>query len=518
MLAASSAAVAGGLSGCLGYLPVDKGVPNDGSTRTIHVKPDGSPLNSGSSDDPLESIDRASDFADQGDTVYVHSGEYRELVDLTTGGTADSPFTLTGPPDAVLRPPEGKDQPALDITKSHTHLTGLTITGLHNPDAPENPESYHPGKLISIDGDFDAPDEFLKGLVVSPHRLGGAGQALINSVQFKDSTIGGFKIIGPAGADWIFDDTEGHNGEIVYLGTATDNRVERGFEEYDRTRNIRVHHIDNSEGHPHAELVDCKEGVSDVTVEYCTDAGGGQSNDSVFSTAIALGGFDCTVRWNVIQDAEGPGIEIGPWGTMTNPDFLGEPETDFERKLGTGHAIYGNVFTGNALDAIDFLRESNVPGRETNPRPEDQRMLCENRVDAYSDGNPGSKCNFEHPSTTGVGHLGGESPWDGTVPTADEILTRDAWDPHLTVTVEKTTVTVNETMEIPVAVTNTDEDTAAVELELRVDNYVFDTRQLTIPSDETKETTFTNGGYPRSTELSLLRNGQKVAAIEVREA
>jgi hypothetical protein len=73
-------------------------------------------------------------------------------------------------------------------------------------------------------------------------------------------------------------------------------------------------------------------------------------------------------------------------------------------------------------------------------------------------------------------------------------------------------------MEIPVAVTNTDEDTAAVELELRVDNYVFDTRQLTIPSDETRETTFTNGAPGDPSELSLLRNGQKVAAIEVRKA
>lgn len=160
----------------------------------------------------------------------------------------------------MLRPPEGKDQPALDINESYTYLTGLTITGLHDPAATEDPDSYHPGKLIPIDGDADDPDEYLEGLVVSPYQLGGTGQSLINSVQFKDSEIGGFKIIDPAGTDWIFGDSEGHNGEIVYLGTAPNNRLDRGFEQYDRTRNIRVHHIDNSEGHLHSELVDCKAG------------------------------------------------------------------------------------------------------------------------------------------------------------------------------------------------------------------------------------------------------------------
>jgi len=259
-LAMAAMATVGGLTSCLGYLPVDKGVSDDDGATTIHVKPEGSPLNSGAPDDALTSIDRATDFADPGDTVYVHPGEYTELVDLTTGGSPGEPFTLTGPPDAMLRPPEGKDQPALDINESYTYLTGLTITGLHDPAATEDPDSYHPGKLIPIDGDADDPDEYLEGLVVSPYQLGGAGQSLINSVQFKDSEIGGFKIIDPAGTDWIFGDSEGHNGEIVYLGTAPNNRLDRGFEQYDRTRNIRVHHIDNSEGHLHSELVDCKAG------------------------------------------------------------------------------------------------------------------------------------------------------------------------------------------------------------------------------------------------------------------
>ncbi len=518
MIGGVGGAIVGALAGCAQYVPAEKGVPSDETSgKTIHVKPDGGFLNSGAEDDPLGSIDRAINVADPGDTVYVHPGTYVESVQIHDGGTAEDPITLTGPPEAILKPPEGSETACVKIDGSYVHLTGLTVDGLHNPDEPRNPDSYHPDKLISINSGADDSDTYLTGLVVSPHRIGNASQSLINSVQFRDSTIGGFKVIGPAGARWLFDDTEGHNGEIVYLGTAADNRVERGYDEYDRTRNIRVHHIDNSEGHPHAELVDCKEGVSNVTIEYCTDAGGIQSDDSPFASAIILNGFDCTVRWNIIQDAEGSGIEIGPWGTMSNPAHLGEPETAFERRFGTGHAIYGNVFTGNVLDAIDFLRESKVPGRETNPRPEDQRMICENLVDAYSDGDPDTVCDSDRPSTDGVGHLGGESPWNGTAPTADEILARDAQDPHLDVAVETTSATTDESMEIPVSVTNDGEDTAEVELDLRVGDYVFDTHRLTVPAGGTRSTRFSNGAPSNPAELSLLRNGQKVAAIEVRE-
>lgn len=383
----------------------------------LHVAPDGANSNPGTEDAPLSTIQAAIDRAGPGQTVSVHSGEYIETITVETSGEPDAPITLTGPPDAVLKPPEAIEYQAVEISASYIHITGLTITGLYNPDEPANPASYHPGKLISLNGFPEDGDDYVEGLVVSPHRLGNAGQSLLNSQMIKNCDIGGFEVIGPAGAEWIFDDTvDDHNGEIVYLGTAPDNRVERGYEEYDRTRNIRVHHIDNSAGHPHSELVDCKEGVENVTVEYCTDGGGVQSDDSYYSQCINLGGRRCTVRWNVIQNAIGSGIEIGPWGFISNPEFLSEPQTALERQLGKEHAIYDNVFTGNTFDAIDFLRESEQPGQELNPLPADQQVLCGNLIDGYSDATPAKTCSAELPSGDGVGHLGGDSPWDGAPP------------------------------------------------------------------------------------------------------
>lgn len=513
----AATATLGGLSGCLGYLPVDKGTPNEDSGSTIHVKPDGSPFNSGSPDDPLGSIDRATDFADPGDTVYVHPGEYTELVDLNTGGNSDNPFILTGPPEAVLRPPEGKDQATLDINESYTHLTGLTITGLHNSDEPEDPASYHPGKHISIDGDADAPDEFLEGLVVSPHRIGGAGQALINSVQFKDSTIGGFKVIGPAGTQWIFGDSEGHNGEIVYLGTAPDNRVERGFEEYDRTRNIRVHHIDNSEGHLHSELVDCKAGVENVTIEHCIDGGGAKSNDSYYTRSISMDGKDCTIRWNIFKDIHGDGVRIGPQNYLNDIRWVkSEPQSEYDHQLGTGHAVYDNVFVGCVHDAINFLRESEVPGRDTNPTAADQQVICGNLADGYSDVSMQSDCPTSVPTSNGVGHLAGESPWKTAPPTKTEIFNQWGQDLHLKVTVQRETVPAGTTFEISVIVTNTGEVTEEVIIGLRTGEHLLDETRVNVSPNQDQQVTFSEN-LPPIGELEITRNGQKIGSVYVRD-
>lgn len=108
-LAASSAAIIGGLSGCVRYLPLDKGQSTGDGTSTIHVKPDGSFTNPGTEESPLGSINRAVNIADTGDIVYVHSGEYTEVVEAEVGGDPDNPVTLTGPKDAVLKPPGGKE-------------------------------------------------------------------------------------------------------------------------------------------------------------------------------------------------------------------------------------------------------------------------------------------------------------------------------------------------------------------------------------------------------------------------
>ena len=53
------------------------------------------------------------------------------------------------------------------------------------------------------------------------------------------------------------------NGEIIYLGYSVPE-----------TRNIHVHHVANTEGHPHSELIDAKWETREIRIEHCTDVDG----------------------------------------------------------------------------------------------------------------------------------------------------------------------------------------------------------------------------------------------------
>jgi hypothetical protein len=482
--------------------------------EVLHVGTDGDAGNPGTETAPLSSIGGAVDRAGPGQTVEVHPGEYVEYVEFTTAGDPDAPITLTGPPDAVLKPPETHESQVITVAASHVHITGLTITGLHDPDGsgepgsyPTDPDSYHSGKLVDLNTFPDGGDDYLEGLVVSPHRIGNAGQAFINSRTIRDSEIGGFEVIGPAGASWILDDTEDHNGEMVYLGTAPDNRANRGYDEYDRTRNVRVHHIDNSAGYPHSELVDCKGGVENITVEYCTDGGGAQTDAGPYSRAISLDGHDCTIRWNDIRDVEGDGLRVGPQSFIGDTERIEDPETDVERQMGKDHDIYGNVFTGCIHEGINFLRESLDPGRESNPLPEDQRALCDNVSDGYNDALDGI-CPSGLPAGDGVGHLGGNSPWEGDAPTNEDVLSEEGRARDLDTTVMAADVPTDTDIVAEVTITNNGTDTVAVELRLQIDvRFELDTETVTLSPGETRENVELRdtGGVPDPVEVIVTR-------------
>ena len=60
------------------------------SAKEYHVSVTGNDTNIGSAEKPFRTINRAVEFAFAGDTITVHAGVYRELVNPVRGGESNS--------------------------------------------------------------------------------------------------------------------------------------------------------------------------------------------------------------------------------------------------------------------------------------------------------------------------------------------------------------------------------------------------------------------------------------------
>lgn len=369
--------------------------------NTVFVSPDGSVANDGTEAAPYRSIQRALTEAEPGDTVYVKPGEYAERIEPPRGGEPDAPITITGPPDAVLKSdPEAYN--VVIIRHSHVHVTGLTIDGLENPDAPDDVESYSRAQLVQLRPPVST-DAYLEDVVVSPHRIGNTQKSLVSVERSKHVEVGPFRVIGPAGTKYLLTDEHGHNGEFVYIGTSPSNLGTdwHPWTAYDETSDVHVHHIDNSEGYGHSELANTKLGTRGVLVEYCTDGGGSQNTEDTPAASVRFQSFDATVRWCDLRNGKGRGVEVGSYKARDAQDESAEPSA-IERRGGTDNAVYGNRLSGFDDAAVAYPVE-----RQTQA---DQRYVCGNDVDGETDGDPTGACPADVPDGDGVGHRGGESP------------------------------------------------------------------------------------------------------------
>lgn len=362
----------------------------------------GNPGAPGTAEDPLNSIQQALERAQPGDTVQVRPGEYPERLEPPHGGEPGKPITITGPPDAVLKS-DPQEYNVVRIHKSHIHITGLTIDGLEDPDAPEHVDSYSRAQLVQARPLIDT-DQYLEDIVVSPHRIGNSQKSLVSLERTRKAEVGPFRVVGPAGTKYLLTDRAGHNGEIVYLGTSPSNLETdwHPWAEYDQTSGVVVHHIDNSEGHGHSELVNTKLGTHDITVQYCTDGGGSQNTEDSPAASVRLQSFGATVRWCDLRNGKGHGIEVASFKARDAQEEL-ETLSEIQRRGGTDNAVYGNHITGFAEQAIAYPVTSQTQA--------DQQHVCGNTYDGAADGEPDAACPDAVPGNGGVGHTGGDSPW-----------------------------------------------------------------------------------------------------------
>jgi hypothetical protein len=366
----------------------------------------------GTEDDPLESIQAAFDIVQPGQTIHVRPGDYREVVRTKQGGTPENPITLTGPTTAIFRGNPTSEKPlfGFSIEHSHVHIRGMTFNGLHDPSNPDDPESYV-RTLISTPHTPQSPEGYHRDLVIKPHAIGNTLRPLIHVYYSEEVEIGEFRMIGPPGLAMLqFGDDENHNGEVVYVGTSLasldSSYVATNYfdNQPDKSNNIHIHHIDNSAGHPHAELVDIKAGCHNVLVEYCTDRGGA-SHEALthgigFPASIRLRAYDSVVRWCDISEANGHGIGIGAFH-ITDQSSIDPPEE--VRNASSNNKVYGNKITDSKLKGIAAPFEGQGIGA--------QKVVCGNEVTGETAGGSDTPCPQEIPEGQGIGHTGGDSPW-----------------------------------------------------------------------------------------------------------
>ena len=363
----------------------------------VWVAPDG-PEGDGSRSSPFTSVQRALAAAGPGETVFLQSGEYRLNGITQGGGEPGAPIEVTGPQDAVLRAREGTGE-VLQIVHSHVHLTGTTIDGLIDREQRwETPDAWvdtlirvSPGQRYEADG-----VDYLEDVVVEPHALGNSASSFVKLERTRDASIGGFEVTGPAGAEFhpeMADPVESHAAHLVQVGASTKTIAEyKPWDGIDRSRDVRVHHIDNSAGYHHSSFLKIWLGSEAVTVEYCTDRNAGnETSGQQRVAAVSLGGNNCTLRGNDFGDAR-QGIEFGAWTPKGVADA-----TDWARN----NDVYANRIQRLSRAAFLFGETS----------PEAQRTFCDNRlvgIDGDYDYATG-ECDADVPSVDGIGHTAGRS-------------------------------------------------------------------------------------------------------------
>jgi plastocyanin len=346
---------------------------------TLYVSPNGDDDNTGGESDPLATIQFALEEAQPGDTIELASGEYREEVWTVRDGEPDNPITVTGPSDAIVRPPAGSGD-VFRIRHSHIHLRGMEINGLLEPGRKYDDYAAWVSRCVYItpvgryNEDTGEGPKYLYDVVVEPAKMGNCARAMVQAQRIRDTSIGNFEVIGPAGMryDRRVDNYEiGHVREIVYVGSPETHRGEPyyKYDTLDRSRNIRIHHIDNSAGYRHNELVDVKLGSTNITVEHCITRNAGHNTEARVNAAIDLKGKECTVRYNDIGDSPVP-FSFGAWAPSDDVDG-----GDWSQN----NEIRGNDIHNFAAGPFRMRNEGDV-----GPVSFDEQTFCGNRIDPGS--------------------------------------------------------------------------------------------------------------------------------------
>lgn len=305
----------------------------------LFVSPDGNDLNTGTSNNPLQTIQQAIHRAKAGDTITLAPGTYRQDFVTRTDGTKNQPITIIGSNKAIVKG-AGRGR-VVEINHNYIVLNGFTIDGLHGN--PESAKGYR-DKLIYVQG--KGKRSGVAGLKVLNMRLTNAGGECVRLRYFaQNNEIAFNKILNCGVTDFKFGSMKQKNGEGVYIGTAPEQLGDgkNPTSDIDNSRDNWVHH--NTIDTQGNECVDIKEGASFNIIEnnYCT----GQLDPN--SAGLDSRGSNNIFRYNQVFGNRGAGLRLG-----------GDTSSD-----GSNNDVYGNNIYDNASGGIKFQAKT-------------QGRICEN--------------------------------------------------------------------------------------------------------------------------------------------
>ena len=312
---------------------------NPGLAGDLFVSPNGNDLNTGTSNNPFQTIQQAIDKAKAGDTITLASGTYRQDFVTRANGSEAMPITITGTNSAVVQG-AGKGR-VVEINHNHIVLNGFTVDGLHGNS--ESAKGYR-DKLIYVQG--KGKRSGVVGLKILNMRLANAGRECVRLRYFaQNNEIAFNEILNCGVVDFKFGSMKQKNGEGIYVGTAPEQLRDgkNPTSDIDNSRDNWIHH--NTIDTQGNECVDIKEGASFNIVEnnYCT----GQLDPD--SAGLDSRGNSNIFRYNQVFGNRGAGVRLG-----------GDTSSD-----GSNNDVYGNNIYDNASGGIKFQAKT-------------QGQICEN--------------------------------------------------------------------------------------------------------------------------------------------
>lgn len=309
---------------------------------SYYVDPRGKDSNDGlTANTPFQTIQKAVDLAQPGDSVRLSAGIYLQDILTKRGGRPNTPITITGPKDAIVE--GGGSTRIIEIRHDYINLEDFTVdgqfgTGISSADFRD--------KLIYALG--------AKGLKITGMTIQNGGGECIRLRYFAQNNEISNNLIQNCGVyDFRFN-KGGKNGEGIYIGTAPEQLEDEKnpTENPDESNNNWVHdNVIDTQGN---ECVDIKESSKDNLVEgnSCT----GQKDPN--SGGMDSRGNGNTFRNNNIFDNLGAGIRLG-----------GDGKND-----GINNNVYNNLIRNNAKGGIKFEK---IP----------QGKICGNTMSGNSGGN-----------------------------------------------------------------------------------------------------------------------------------